>query len=153
MQHLPLCQQRNTFLAMPSSFLAPQSCRLLYAGCPPACSSESSGIRWQLTGPVWRCDSARTGSRCRQVRAPGGWPCQVCQTILSQSSGRSAKSRQVVDWIRHGAHLAFVSPFSEAQRKHPRVTSCLLLTQHLVLAAVDKCDVPSMLNRASPAQG
>ena len=81
---LPAHQQCDTFLAMPSSSQTPQACRLLYAGCPPACSSESSGIRWQLTGPVWQCDSAKIGARCRQVRAAGDWLCQVCQTILPQ---------------------------------------------------------------------
>ncbi len=70
------------FLAMHSISQPLQSHYLLYAGCQPACSSESSGIRWQLAGPVWQCDSAGIGSRCWQVRAPRGWLFQVCPTIL-----------------------------------------------------------------------
>jgi len=63
-----------------------------------------------------------------------------------------AKSRQVMNWSKHGGRLDFVSPFSEAQRKHPKFMSRLLIIEQLLLATVDKCDVPSMLNRTSPAQ-
>ena len=76
----------------------------------------------------------------------------VAWEFLFDSYGHSAKSRQVMDWIKHGVHLDFVSPCSEAQRKHPKFSSRLHVVEQLLLATVDKCDVPSMLNRTSSAQ-
>lgn len=69
-----------------------------------------------------------------------------------ESFGPFARSRQVMNWSKRGVRLYFVSLFIEAQCKHPRFTSCLLMTEQLLLVAVDKCNVLSMLERTSPAQ-
>ncbi len=65
----------------------------------------------------------------------------VAWEFLFASFGDSAKPRQVLDWIKHGVCLDFVSPFSDDQRKHPRFASRMHLVEHLLLATVDKYDV------------